>query len=75
MANTHVTKCSTSLVIVEMAIKTTMRDHLTPARVALIKGLVHNVKKLETSDIVVENVKWCNPLWETFWQFVKKLNR
>jgi hypothetical protein len=42
MASKYMKKCSTSLVIKEMQIKTALRFHFTPIRMAIFKGNNNN---------------------------------
>ena len=42
MANKHIERCSTSLIIREMPIKTTVRHHLTLVRTVIIKKSTNN---------------------------------
>jgi hypothetical protein len=79
MAEKHLKKCSTSLVIRKRQIKTTLRFHLTPVRMAKIKNSGDRscwggCGERETLLHCWWDCKLVQPLWKSVWQFLRNFD-
>jgi hypothetical protein len=72
-------KCSTSLIIIEMQIKTTLRFYLTPVRMAKIKNsgdsrCLRECGERGTLLYCWWDCKLVQPILKSVWQFIRKLD-
>jgi len=78
IAEKHLKKCSKSLVIREMQIRTTLRFHLTPVKMAKIKNSGNSTcwqgcGERGTLLHCWWDCKLVQPVWKSIWRFLRKL--
>jgi hypothetical protein len=79
MVKKHMKKYSSPLTIKEMQIKTSLRFHLTPVRIAVIKNTTNNVcwRGCGEEGTLVHCWWQCRlvqPIWKKLWRLLKDLN-
>ena len=78
IASKHMKGCSTSVIVKEMQIKTTMRYHFTLVRMGIIRKFTNDKCWRGCGEKGTLLHCWCKckliqPLWRTVWRFLKKL--